>query len=95
VARGRFNMARGMSVYASAVDKAVWTSLRDLSSRRRVYRSYRASGLRDLCGRQLTDAFKSETGAVDHPPGVMRSAAFELIRLAIAASRFTFGPKGR
>lgn len=65
VARRRFNSARAMKVYAAAVDKAVWASLKDMHSRRHLYRSYKVSGLRELCGRQLSDEFKSKTGTKD------------------------------
>ena len=68
VARRRFNLARATRVYAVAVDKAVWASLKDMPSRRQLYRSYKASGLCQLCGRQLSDAFMSETGAKDQRP---------------------------
>jgi hypothetical protein len=86
VTRGRFNSVRAMKIYAVAVDKAVWASLKDLPSRRHLYRSYQASGLREMCGRQLLDAFKSETGEKEQPLGAAGSVAVWLRRLALGVA---------
>lgn len=66
--RGRFNSARAREEYAAAVDNAVWACLRDMPSKRQIYRRYKASGLRETCAHQLTDAFSAQTGAKDQRP---------------------------
>jgi hypothetical protein len=91
IARGRFNTARAVKVYAVAVDKAVWASLKEPRSKLRVYRSYRVSGLREMCGRQLVDAFKSETGAEEQPPGVADHIMSGARRLVVGLWQLTFG----
>jgi hypothetical protein len=87
IARERFNSARAVDIYAVAVDRAVWASLKGTRERLPLYRSYKASGLRETCGRQLTEAFKSKTGAKEQPPGVMRSVLVGLGQVAHALSR--------
>lgn len=88
IMRGRFRSARAVEVYAAAVDKAVWASLKNAHTRR-LYTSYRASGLRELCARQLLDRFKTETGAKDRPPGLATFAlASRTSRSRIVAVHF-------
>jgi hypothetical protein len=89
VARGRFKFARAMKVYTNAIDKAVWASLKEPRSKLQLYRSYKASGLRELCGRQLSDAFKSETAAKEQPPGAAVVVAVWLRRRALGLWQFT------
>jgi hypothetical protein len=91
IARRRFNSARAVKVFAVAVDKCVWASLKGMRSRLQLYRSYKASGLRETCGRQLTDAFKSETGAKEQPYGVVRLVGMALGRLAVGLWQLSFG----
>ena len=90
IARGRFNSARAVKVFAIAVDKAVWASLKGMRSRLQLYRSYKASGLRETCGRQLTEAFQSETGVKEQPPGVVHLVGVALGRLAGGLWQLTF-----
>jgi hypothetical protein len=91
IARGRFNTARAVKVYAAAVDKAVWSSLKEPRSKLRLYRSYKATGLREMCGQQLLDAFKSKTGAKEQPPGVADHIMSGARRLAVGLWQLTFG----
>jgi hypothetical protein len=88
IARRRFNSARAVKVFAVAVDKAVWASLKGTRSRQ-LYRSYKASGLRETCGQQLAEAFKSETGAKEQPLGVVHLAGVALGRLAVGLWQLT------
>lgn len=90
VGRGRFNSARALKVYANAVDKAVWASLQEPRSKLPLYRSYKASGLREQCGRQLTDAFKCQTGAKEQPLGVASYTITQLRRLALGLWQLIF-----
>jgi hypothetical protein len=79
-----------MKVYASAVDKAVWASLKDVPTRWRIYRSYQATGLRELCGQQLIEAFKSGTGAKEQPLGAAGFVVARLRRLVLGLWPFPF-----
>ena len=90
IARGRFNSARAVKVYANAVDKAIWASLKEPRSKLVLYRSYKASGLREVCGRQLSDAFKSETAAQEQPPSAAVALALWLRRRALGLWQFAF-----
>ena len=90
IARGRFNSARAVKVYLNAVDKAIWASLKEPRSKLVLYRSYKASGLREICGRQLSDAFKSETAAQEQPPSAAVAVALWLRRRALGLWQFAF-----
>jgi hypothetical protein len=89
IARGRFNSARAVRIYAVAIDKAVWASLKEPSSKLLLYRSYKATGLREMCGRQLLDTFKCKTGVKEQPAGVVNYTLTHLKRLAVGLRQLT------
>jgi len=90
IVRGRFHSARAVKVYATAVDNAVCASLKDAHARN-LYTTRKASGLRELCARQLLDRFESDTGAKDRPPGLASWAIAGVGRGAVGLWRLTFG----
>ena len=56
-----------------------------------IYRRYKASRLRETCGRQLADAFSAQTGAKDQPRRWLLRGLLSRIRVSMVGGAIIAG----